>query len=124
MNTMTTVSRFRAVIATAFLGAVAQSLVVMPAVADSFDPPQVTVKYTDLNIASPQGTAVLYARIGQAAKDVCRQFEGRELNVLRQREACISKAISDAVTLVNAPTLSALYKTKTGKEVPTRLASR
>jgi UrcA family protein len=97
---------------------------VLPAVADSSDPPQVTVKYGDLDVASPQGAAVLYARIGHAAKNVCWQFDADSLDAYGQRAACINKAILDAVAKVNAPALSALYGAKTGKEVPTRLASR
>ncbi|MGA2189983.1 MAG: UrcA family protein [Steroidobacteraceae bacterium] len=124
MNTMTTVSRFRTIIATALFGAVASSFVVLPAVADSSDPPQVTVKYGDLNIAGPQGAAVLYARIRHAASNVCWQFDGQGLDAYGPREACINTAISGAVTKVNAPALSALYGAKTGKEVPTRLVSR
>ena len=124
MNTMITVSRFRTVIATALFGTVASSLVVLPAVADSSDLPQTTVKYADLNIASAQGAAVLYARIGQAAKNVCWQFDGDGLDAYGRRQACITKAISEAVTKVNAPALSALYAAKTGKDVPTRLVSR
>jgi UrcA family protein len=124
MNTMTTASSFRTAIAAALFGTVASSFAVLPAVADNFDPPQVTVKYGDLNIASPAGAAVLYARIGQAAKNVCQQFEGRGLDVDAQRKACINQSISSAVTKVNSPALSALYNAKTGKDVPTRLVSR
>jgi len=123
MNTMTTVSCFRTVIATALIGA-ASSFAVLPAVADGFDPPQLTVKYADLNVASSEGAAVLYARIRHAANNVCLQFAGRGLDVYTQRETCIDKAILGAVTKVNAPALSALYGAKTGKEVPTRLVSR
>jgi UrcA family protein len=123
MNTMTSVSRFRTVIATALFGT-ASSFAVLPAVADSSDPPQTTVKYGDLNVASPQGVAVLYSRIRHAASNVCWQFGGDGLAAYGRREACINKAISDAVTQVNAPALSALYGAKTGKEVPMRLVSR
>jgi UrcA family protein len=124
MNTLTTVSRFRTAIATALFGTVASSLAVFPAVADSSGLPQTTVKYGDLNIAGPEGAAVLYSRIRRAAKNVCLQFDGDRLDIHGQREACINKAILDAVTKVNAPALSAVYGAKTGKEVPMRLVSR
>jgi len=120
---MTTVSRFRTAIAAALFGT-AFGFAVFPAVADSSDAPQATVKYGDLNVASPEGTAVLYARIRHAARNVCLQFDGDHLDASGQREACINKAISDAVTKVNAPALSALYRAKTGKEMPMRLVSR
>jgi UrcA family protein len=123
MNTMTTVNRFRTVIATALFGAVASSFVVLPAVADSSDPLQTTVKYEDLNIASPEGAAVLYTRIRRAAKNVCLQSDGDRLDVLQQRDVCINKAILDAVTKVNAPALSAVYASRHGIPQPVVLAS-
>jgi UrcA family protein len=122
--TMTIVSRFRTVIATALYGAVASSFAVLPAVADSSDPPQTTVRYGDLNVASAEGAAVLYTRIRHAAENVCLQFDRDRLDVYGRGKACMKKAISDAVIKVNAPALSALYSAKTGKEVSTRLVSR
>jgi UrcA family protein len=123
MNTLTTVSFFRTIIATALFGTAA-SFAVSPAIADSFDPPQVTVKYADLNVASSAGAAALYARIQHAAENVCSQFDRSGLDAFEQRKACMHKAIFGAVTKVNAPALSALYGAKTGTEVPTRLVSR
>jgi UrcA family protein len=125
MNTMTTASRFRTMIAATLVGAVASGFAVLPAVADSFDAPQITVKFGDLNISSPQGVAALYARIQGAASRVCSQFDNtRDLGAVEQRAKCINKAISNAVTGVSAPALSAIYSEKTGKEVPMRLVSR
>ena len=124
MNTTTTIDRFRTVIATVLFGAVTFSFTVLPAVADSSDVPQVTVKYGDLNVSNPQGAAALYARIRSAGKSVCSQFDGPEIHAYLQRNACINKAILDAVTKVNNFALTAVYRAKTGKEVPTRLVSR
>jgi len=123
MNTTTTVNRFRTVIATALFGAVASSFAVLPAAADSFDAPQVTVKFGDLNISNSQGAAVLYRRIRAAAEKVCSPYDRSGLEAKMHLNACIDKAILGAVTKVNAPALSAVYSAKTGKEVPTRLAS-
>jgi UrcA family protein len=124
MNTTTnTVSFFRTVLATALFGTAA-SFAVSPAIADSFAPPQVTVKYADLNVASSAGAAALYARIQHAAENVCSQFDRNGLDAYQQRKACMHNAIFGAVTKVNAPALSALYGEKTGTEVPTRLVSR
>jgi UrcA family protein len=122
--TMNTISRFRTVIATALVGTAASGFLVLPAVADDSDPPQTTVRYADLNVASVEGATVLYSRIRHAAENVCAQFEGNRLEVNGRRKACIEKAISGAVIEVNAPALSALYGAKTGKEVPMRLVSR
>jgi UrcA family protein len=122
MNTLITVSRFRTVIATALFGTVASSFAVLPAVADSFATPQATVKYGDLNVASPEGAIVLYGRIRHAAENVCLQFDRFDLS--GKKQACRNNAILEAVTKVNVPALSKLYSAKTGKDVATRLASR
>jgi UrcA family protein len=124
MNTMTTASRFRTTIAATLVGAAASGFAFLPAVADSFDAPQATVKFGDLHISSPEGAAVLYGRIKSAAKSVCSQFDGPGVHAYQQRNACINKAMRDSVTKVNAPTLFAIFSAKTGKEVPTRLVSR
>jgi UrcA family protein len=122
MNSTTILSRFRNVIATVLCGAVASSFVILPAVADTFDAPQATVKYGNLNISNPQGASELYRRIRMAAYNVCPQ-DGPGLTAFAQREACINKAILGAVTKINNSALTAMYEAKTGKEVPTRLAS-
>lgn len=122
MNTLITVSRLRTIIATALCGAAALSFAVTPAVGDSFATPRETVKYGDLNVASPQGAIVLYARIRHAAENVCQQFDRHDLS--GNQRACRNKAILDAVTRVDVAALSKLYNSKTGKDVATRLASR
>jgi UrcA family protein len=122
MNRLNTFGGFRTVIASALFGAIASNFAVLPASADSFDAPQVTVKYGDLNLANSQGVATLYSRIQAAAKNVCWQ-DGRDIQSTVQRNACVDKAISGAVTKVNNSALSAMYGQKTGKEMPTRVAS-
>ena len=119
MNTKTTVNRFHTEIATALFGAVVSSFQVLPAVANSVDVPQVTVKFGDLNISSPAGATVLYGRIRAAAEKVCSPYDRSGLEAKMHLNACIDKAILGAVTKLNAPALSAAYSAKTGKEVPT-----
>jgi UrcA family protein len=121
MNTNTAVNRFRTIIATALLGAVASSCIVLPAVAVSSDLPQATVKYTDLNIASPEGAAVLYARIRRAAEKACSKADG-DVDTYGERQVCINKAILGAVTKVNAPALSAIVAARYRKPLPVVLA--
>jgi UrcA family protein len=114
MNSMTTTIGFRTVIATALFGAVASSLAVLPAVADSVDAPQIAVKYGDLNLSNPQGSATLYSRIQAAAKDVCWQFDGPGIQATLQYNACVDEAIVGAVSQVNDPALSAVYSAHAG----------
>jgi UrcA family protein len=123
MNSTTILSRFRNVIATALFGAVASSFAILPAAADTFDAPQATVKYGDLNISNPHGTAALYTRIKAAANNVCSTLDGPGLNAKVQRNGCVNKAILDAVTKVNNSALTALCNKKMGIEAPTRLVS-
>jgi UrcA family protein len=124
MNTTKIVSGVRNLIASTFFAAVASSLTILPAAADTFDAPRSTVKYGDLNISNPHGTAALYARIKAAAIGVCSTFDGPGLNAKAQRDACVNKAIFDAVVKVNNSALTALYSTKVGKEVRMRLAAK
>ena len=123
MNTLTTINRFRAVIASAAIGIFAAGFAVLPAVADSSDAPQATVKYEDLNIAIPEGAAVLYARIRHAAQKACSQVD-RGVDIYGERQVCINKATLDAVTKVNAPALYALFASRHGIPQPAVLASR
>lgn len=67
-----------------------------------------TVKYADLNTASDQGAAVLFHRLTNAAKSVCRDLEpGRSLGVMNAYNSCIQKAVSHAVADVDRPAVSA-----------------
>jgi UrcA family protein len=122
MNTMTTVNRFRALIATAVFSTVASGFAVLPAVAGSSEGPQATVKYQDLNIASPEGAAVLYADIRRAAEKACSQVDGG-VDTYGERQICINKAILDAVTKVNAFALSAVYASRHGIPQPAVLTA-
>jgi UrcA family protein len=123
MNAMTTVSRFRTVIATVLFSGLVSGFAVLPAYADSSDVPRSTVKFGDLNISSPRGAAVLYGRIRAAAEKVCSPYDRSGLESKMRLNACIDKAILGAVTRVNNSALTAVYSAKTGKEMPTRLVS-
>jgi len=118
MNRMTA---FRTVLATAIIGGIASSFPVLPAIADTADAAQITVKYGDVNLANSQGVATLYSRIQAAARTVCWQDSGVEPTV--HRDACVDKAIFGAVTNVNNTALTAMYSEKTGKEMPSPVAS-
>src|SRR5271157_5231900 len=108
MNT-TTSTALRTLVAGAIVSALAFSFATVSNADDGTTPPQVIVKFGDLNISNPQGAATLYARIRSAAKSVCSQFDGRRLEEMAKRNACIDMAILGAVTMVNNSALSALY---------------
>jgi UrcA family protein len=81
-----------------------------------------TVKFSDLDLGTPDGAKTLYHRIRVAAQEVCDKSAGND-PILRYGEpGCIDKAIDSAVKKVNAPYLTAL---RTGRDVSTaRLASK
>jgi UrcA family protein len=123
VKSRTTTTQFRNVIAAALVSAVASTLSVLPAVADNVDAHQITVKYGDLNLSSPQGAATLYSRIQAAAKDGCWQLEGPGIQATLQYNGCVDEGIVDAVNQVNSPELSTVYSAHAGKQVPTGLTS-
>ena len=123
MNTMTTANRFHRLIATSLFGVSSLCLAALPAAADGFEPLKVTVKFGDLDISHPRGAAVLYGRIRAAAQNACSPFDGGGLLAKMHLDACVEKAVADAVSTVDEPALFAVYSAKMGKALPARLAS-
>jgi UrcA family protein len=122
MNTMTTAGRFQSLIGIALFSILSSSLPALPAATDSVGPLKVTVKFGDLDISKSQGAAVLYGRISSAAEKVCAPFEGRGLMGKRNLDACVHKAVAEAVTTVNVAALLAVYSAKMGETPPARVA--
>ena len=86
------------------------------------DPPSVTVRFSDVNIDTPQGRQVLYRRIRAAAILVCGR--GRDALQLELRNAygkCVVTAIQDAVNQVHSDGLTALYDSKVGAHPNSRV---
>jgi UrcA family protein len=71
-------------------------------------PPSKTVRYADLNIQTPEGAKVLYARIRSAARDVCDLAVGYDPVLGTAKKQCFDKAVDNAVKKVDAPYLTAL----------------
>ena len=68
------------------------------------------VSYADLNVDTEHGAKVLYARLRQAAQDVCSTFESRELMVRAKWLRCYDSAMSAAVGQVNKIAVTKLYQ--------------
>jgi UrcA family protein len=68
-----------------------------------------TVSYGDLNLESPQGASVLYARLRQAAREVCSPLDNRGLSFQTTWQSCVNHALTSAVTQINKPNVSALH---------------
>jgi UrcA family protein len=64
------------------------------------------VRFGDLDLARPEGTAELYARLRHAAHIVCEPLPTRDPRDSRQYKYCVDTAIAEAVLHLNRPLLS------------------
>jgi UrcA family protein len=78
-------------------------------------PRHMVVSFTDLNLSSTEGAAVLYGRIKHAAQEVCGDRDGSRLSRSHLTLTCVNQAVSRAVAQVNNPILTGLYNVKTAK---------
>ena len=124
MNTIAPSTRLRRLIATALVSAVAASFTVVCAAAET-ETVSVIVKYGDLNISNREGAATLYQRIATAARNVCGSYDTDSWHrrSLASVEACVHKAIADAVTKVGQPELFVVYNAKNREPLPITVAS-
>jgi len=119
MNTSIASTGLRGLIATVILGALASGFSAVSA-ADASSV-SITVKYADLNIASPSGALVLYKRIQAAAQSACAYFW---FETDADEARCLQNTIAKAVAKVNEPALSAVYNLKYKTAAPSTLVSR
>jgi UrcA family protein len=77
-------------------------------------PIQVPVNYAGLDLSTPSGAKVMYARLHAAAEQVCEPLDGADLSLGVRRRACIQKAMSNAVREVDKPLLTQIYAERTG----------
>ena len=119
MNPSTPSTGLRGLVATAIFVVLASSLGIV-ATAEPSSASR-TVKFADLNISNPSGAHVLYMRILAAAQVVCSHYwfatDG-------DKARCVHDSIADAVTKINQPALSALYKAKNKTPAPSSLVSQ
>jgi UrcA family protein len=73
------------------------------------EPRSVTVDYRDLNMNTLAGATALYARIHGAARLVCGD-PGRNLSEQHAWDMCLKHAIEGAVSAVNSPLLTNVYR--------------
>jgi len=120
MSTAKPVTSPRGFVATVILGALATSLSTVSA-ADDPHPVSITVKYADLNVASPSGARALYARIRAAAQNACSYYWFKtDADEFR----CLHNTIARAVSKVNQPALSALLDEEYKSAGPSPLVSQ
>ena len=119
MNTSTLSVGIRGLVAAAIFGALASSLSTVSAADRSSA--SITVKYADLDLASPSGARVLYGRIQAAARSACAYF-WFETDAAEAR--CVQNTIASAVTRVNRPALTAVYDAKYKIAAPSSLVTQ
>jgi UrcA family protein len=122
MNTITS-TPLRTLLAGAILSALTLSFATVSRADDGTAPPQVIVKFADLDVSTSQGAAALYGRIHRAADDVCsRMYLDEQAHKWHEKD-CLKKVIGDAVIKVNRPALSAVFASKFGVSPPMVLAA-
>jgi UrcA family protein len=119
MNTSTTSPGLRGLFAAAIFGALASSFSAVYA-ADSSSM-SITVTYADLDTASASGALKLYRRIEAAAHTACSYYW---FKTDADEARCVNGAITNAVTKVNEPALSAVYNAKFKISAPSTLVSQ
>ena len=122
MNTITSTA-LRTLVAGAILGALAFSFASVSIAAEGAKPPQVIVKFADLDVSSSQGAAALYGRIHSAAVNLCWRMSDSNEEYVLSKDACIQKTIADAVMRIDQPALSAVFASKYGVSAPVVLAA-
>ena len=114
MNVQITSAYRTKLIEAALLGALALMCGASSMAADGEVVRQTVVKFGDLNLSDPRGAATLYGRISAAAREVCdaSDFQSRDFGTQPAVNACMKRAISDAVTTVGRSELFAIYNAK------------
>jgi UrcA family protein len=80
--------------------------------------PSITVRFGDLNTASPEGIRALYARIRFAADQVCTKELLWYPTILRAQKTCYRAALDNVVARLNLPGLTALHRAAVGHSRP------
>ena|ERR1700676_5321509 len=71
------------------------------------------VGYSDLDISTAKGAKTLYLRIRYAAETLC---ESAATWGKKEGDACVQKAVNDAVARVNAPLLTQYYALRSKRD--------
>jgi UrcA family protein len=74
----------------------------------SDQPPSVTVRYGDLNLASADGRSSLYRRLRQAAQQVCPDADASDMGRFARSQACQIQAVQRALRSIGGPVVAQL----------------
>ena len=113
----------RTLLAGMILSALTFSFATVSRADDGTAPPQVIVKFADLDVSTSKGAAALYGRIHSAAVEVCSRMYVSEQAYKWHKYAYLQKVIGSTVIKVNRPALSAVFASKFGVSPPMVLAA-
>jgi UrcA family protein len=113
----------RTLAAGAILSALALSFATVSSAEEDATPPQVIVKFADLDVSTSTGAIALYGRIHGAADNVCARMYISTEAYRRYKNSCLQKVIADAVKKVDEPALSAVFASQYGVSAPVVLAA-
>ncbi len=122
MDTCTPIRR-SSLLGLALAGAALLAVTAQAQTPDAREVHTLTVKYSDLNLATTAGATTLYNRIRGAAHFVCGE-EGRGLEEQLVWSDCFHTSVSQAVSAVHSPLLSALDAGSAFRSTPTARLSR
>jgi UrcA family protein len=72
------------------------------------EPPQVMVRYDDLDLATRKGRTSLYHRLRHAATKVCPNADAADLGQYMRAQACQIAAVQRAVRAIGGPMVTQL----------------
>jgi UrcA family protein len=96
------------------IGIAAIGFATVAMVAQADEAPARTVRYSDLNLNTPAGAAVLYKRIKNAAEQVCGDLNSRQLAEVAAAKACVQNGVYAGVRSVNNAQLTNEYNAHMG----------
>ena len=70
----------------------------------------IRVSYADLNLTRSEGAETLYARLKQAAQQVCGEASRQPLARMGEKRDCEENALEKAVDAIGSSQLSALHQ--------------
>lgn len=78
--------------------------------------PTVRVQYSKQDLATRQGVRTLYSRLRIAARQVCPDWDARDLSRSVAARACYEAALADAVNQIREPRLTLVHTQRAGRD--------
>jgi UrcA family protein len=86
------------------------------AAAPGIDQPTVGVQYSKQDLATRAGVRTLYARLQNAARQVCPDSDARDLSRAVAARACYQAALAGAVSQIREPRLTLVHAQRAGRD--------